>query len=342
MSQLAIAASASFAVTVAAVPLVRLFCERMEILDRPGPLKIHARPTPRMGGVAVFLGLIVGIFVSGYGHGIGVYFLSALSLVWLIGAIDDFRGVHPLWRLLVQFAAASILWRDGLRPPVFTSGPAAFAALSLIVIFYINAFNLIDGSDGLAAGLALIAAVSFAALPQNAMPPSDFAVALSTAAACAAFLPYNWHPASTFLGDSGSTMLGFVCAFLALRFTSSAGAPAHYALFPLVVAVLPLCDAARVIALRLAACQSPLFGDRSHYYDVLLSRGWAPREVALISWAVAAAAAALAVLIVRTNRAEIWDILILAIVTAWIASVSRTREIARHERLGKGEVSASL
>jgi UDP-GlcNAc:undecaprenyl-phosphate GlcNAc-1-phosphate transferase len=322
MIRMLVPAFAAFAVTVATVPVVQCLCERTQLFDRPGPLKIHSHPIPRLGGVAILFGILAGLFASGqldlWAHS-SVF--AGLAIVWLAGLLDDLRGLHPAARLAAQIAAATVLWLGGARLPLAPGGPASWIAVCLLVILYVNAFNFLDGSDGLATGVACVIALTFAALPQGALSRADLAIAISMAAACAGFLPANFPPATMFPGDSASTILGFLTVYLGLHIATTRTTP-HAALLPFVIAALPLFDAVRVVGIRILNNRPPTAGDRNHFYDRLSANGWSKRRVALTSWAISAACGALAVLVARAYLPAGWIFVVFAAIALWMAAVS--------------------
>jgi UDP-N-acetylmuramyl pentapeptide phosphotransferase/UDP-N-acetylglucosamine-1-phosphate transferase len=215
-------------------------------------------------------------------------FLAALLLTWVVGLIDDLRGLSPLLRLTAQAAAGGILWTSGWRVPFFESGVPGFVAECVFVALFINAFNFLDGADGLAAGVAGIIAIAYIALPQASHSINGAALAWSLLGACAGFLVDNFPPAKIFMGDSGSTALGMSVAFLSLDFYRSNPGAKFGPVFPILVGLLPLLDLAFAVLRRLRARVSPFRGDRRHFYDLLLARGWSPRSVVLASCAATA------------------------------------------------------
>ena len=269
-------------------PLVRLVCMRTCLYDPPGPLKIHSHPIPRLGGIALALSLGLAIScgrrISDFPTGI---LFVALALIWLTGLADDLRGLSPWVRLAAQIASATLLWHEGWRVPLLGGGWNWLAAC-LLVIAFVNALNFLDGADGLAAGTVAIIAVGYAALPAGMLSDLGIVVAWSLLGATTGFLAHNFPPAKIFLGDSGSTVLGFSFAFLALD-SFRAGASAHsLPLFPFLFAAVPLLDAALAVLRRVLSGGSPLLGDRFHFYDLLIARGSTPRKVALACYSITA------------------------------------------------------
>ena len=199
-----------------------------------------------------------------------------------------------------------MLWRGGWVVPISGGGMASLAATCVFVVAMINAFNFLDGSDGLAAGVAGIISIAYA-LPR--LPHIDafqIGLACAIAGACLAFLRSNLAPAKIYLGDSGSTSLGLCVAFLGLEFWRSGHATFPRMVFPVLIAALPLLDAALAIVRRISNGISPLYGDRRHFYDRLLARGWSTRRVALACYAITAGFVAVAWWGVRSESPRFW------------------------------------
>jgi len=287
-----VAAAGAFGLVVALAPAVRALCIRRELYDRPGPLKIHAKPVPRLGGIAVTTAILGGTLAStrfSLAHTWSL--LVAVALVFVVGVVDDVRGLSAAIRLVTQIAAGAILWCGSARLMIPTGGPASLAATCLLTVMFANALNFIDGADGIASGVAGIIAIYWAIFP---WPPRDFiapAVAWALAGSCAGFLIFNFPApaANPFLGDGGSTVLGLCMAFLAMHFYGVPAARGPLLLFPLLLAGLPLLDMALAVVRRALRHASPLFGDRSHFYDLLAARGYSARVTALICYTITVA-----------------------------------------------------
>ncbi len=159
------------------------------------------------------------------------------------------------------------------------------------------AFNFLDGADGLAAGVTGVIALAYILLPGAALGAIGYALAWSLLGASIAFLVFNFPPAKVFMGDSGSSVLGFSVGFLGLDFIAAKGANTTTAtalIFPLLVAALPLADALLAILRRLKSRRSPFQGDRRHFYDLLLAAGWTTKRVAITSYLLTASLAGVA------------------------------------------------
>ena len=226
----ALVAGSGFLVTSSLVPLVLMLTIKLKMIDRPGSRHRHTMPTPRGGGVAVVLGFYAACaaaFFLPWGEIAGTLttkwmysFLIGSFILLLVGIIDDIRGVKPLLKLGGQVLASLIMIASGFRLGsilMFDLPIWIDYALTLIwFIAIINAFNLIDGLDGLATGLTLIAATGLAFSFILRRMPNDALILMGLIGACLAFLRYNYHPATIFLGDSGSMFLGFTLASISL------------------------------------------------------------------------------------------------------------------------------
>jgi UDP-GlcNAc:undecaprenyl-phosphate/decaprenyl-phosphate GlcNAc-1-phosphate transferase len=233
---------------------------------------------------------------------------AALGIIFAAGLADDLRGLSPYIRLFAQVLAASIVWLGGWHAPIALSGAANFIVTIFFLLTFANALNFFDGADGLAAGVAAIAAGVCAVLPATHYfgprytPGFENSVWAITGASLA-FLCFNFPPARVFLGDSGSTMLGFALGSLMLDPPSS-HSQASIRLFVLpMAAALPLVDLGFSVVRRARIGQSPFFGDRRHIYDLLLRRGWTVRRTALTIYGITALLALCGCLGLRAGQA---------------------------------------
>lgn len=283
----AVAFAVALGCVLALAPLIRRLCARWGIFDQPGHLKIHGEPIPRLGGVAIAIALAAGVAFALHGAAAGgLFFAAALGLVWLAGFVDDLQEVPPAFRLLAQIGSALLLYYGGWRVTFSSSTAFGAVALCLYMILFVNAFNFLDGADGVAAGITAVIALAYAALPGVGLSAFGNAVAWSLLGACVGFLFFNFPPAKIFMGDSGSTVLGFCVAFLGLDFMGARGGgdAARSVLFPFLIAGLPILDALVVVVRRVMKGRSPFRGDRGHFYDYLLGAGWTARRVAISSY----------------------------------------------------------
>lgn len=281
-----LSAGGAFLSTVYAIPWIRSLAQRKHLFDRPGALKPHEKPTPRLGGAAMAIGIAVGVILSaGAMHGRDWIAVGVVLGVWAVGLADDLWTLTPSARLASELAGGAILWCGGWQTDWFRTPVLDLAATCLLFAFFVNAMNMLDGADGLAAGIAAIGAIGLVIARGDT--PSCLVLAGCLAAVCAAMLVYNFPPASIFMGDSGSALIGALIGLLILQKTpAEAGFSQELPL--LAFFVLPLGDAGLAIIRRLRMRSSPFRGDRRHYYDLLLRRGWPLRGVLFASYAVTA------------------------------------------------------
>jgi UDP-GlcNAc:undecaprenyl-phosphate GlcNAc-1-phosphate transferase len=298
------AALTSFALT----PIAMWVAERIGALDEPDPRKVHSEPTPRLGGMAIFgtvilsLGAALAFSPGLWEVGPWPNVLVGGLVVYLLGFTDDVSGLSPVNKLIVQFLAALIAVSSGLRIEnvdipgvgVLSLGVTAVPVTMFWIVGITNAFNLIDGLDGLAGGLGLIAALALFTLGWQ----TDAAVALIAAilaGALVGFLRHNFNPARIFMGDSGSLLIGYLLACLAVRTNSGENSVSLVA--PLLAMAIPLLDTATAMLRRYwASIWGPsglrLSGllkigvmfqpDRAHIHHKLVDRGLSQRQAVLV------------------------------------------------------------
>ena len=323
-------AAASFIGCLILTPLVRRVSQAHGVLDHPSARKLHASPIPRTGGVAIAGAYVIAVGVllltplrgaASVDLPLVLRLLPAASLVFAIGLFDDLFGLKAWQKLVFQIAAACLAYRAGVHVLGFGGFSIdAWASFVLTVVWLVacaNAFNLIDGVDGLATGVGLFAAFTTlsAALLTNNAP-----LALATAplvGALLAFLRYNFNPASIFLGDSGSLTIGFLLGcFGAIWSQKSATLLGLTA--PLMALAIPLLDTAVAVVRRFVRRQPIFRADRNHVHHRLLDRGFSPRKVALVMYGACGLAAAFSLLQTMPSNEFGGLLLILFCVAAWV------------------------
>jgi UDP-GlcNAc:undecaprenyl-phosphate/decaprenyl-phosphate GlcNAc-1-phosphate transferase len=203
-------------------------------------------------------------------------------IVWAVGLVDDIRPLGSLFRFCIQIAAGSALWFAGWHLDWFSSPWLDLAATCLFVAFVINAMNLLDGMDGLAAGTAAMICIGFLIISLGSENALETTLASCLLGACVAMLSVNAPPATMFMGDSGSTLIGIVLAFLSLHWIRIQSEPRSI-LVPLIFLSVPLGDSLLAILRRARSHHSIFQGDRRHYYDILLQKGWTAGSVLKLS-----------------------------------------------------------
>jgi UDP-N-acetylmuramyl pentapeptide phosphotransferase/UDP-N-acetylglucosamine-1-phosphate transferase len=275
----------AFLVCAGTLPLVRYLATRWELHDLPGELKIHTAPTPRLGGVSMGFALLAGISIGGAGlfsHALNIYL--ALFLLWGTSLIDDLKGLPPVFRLVVHCVAGLLVAQTQWGLTLFDNSFLDTATTCIFVMLFVNAFNFFDGADGIASGVAGLVGLGYVLLYTWRSASVGAAVGWSLLGTCIGFLLFNFPPAKIFMGDSGSTVLGFLVAFLGLDFYRVHHAIGTHLLLPLVFAGLPLLDLFLAVFRRLKKQVSPFSGDRQHFYDLLQQHGWAARPIAIGSY----------------------------------------------------------
>ena len=280
----------SFAIACAGTWLARRYALHRDLLDHPGERSSHVVPTPRGGGIAIVVALLAACaWLAPRTPGPAPWLVATalgLALVAGIGWIDDHRPLSPWLRLGVHALAAAVLATGLLRAG---APPVAAAWAFLLAVGLTNAWNFMDGIDGLAASQAMIAALGYAAWSGQGAP---MLLALALAAGCAGFLPFNLPPARIFLGDVGSGALGFALASLAGWLTAADAAHAGLVLLPLSAFLL---DASLTLAGRMVRRERWWLPHRGHAYQLWTQRigRHGPVTLAYAGWTLAAVAAML-------------------------------------------------
>ncbi len=317
-------ALASGALALVLTPLARALALRVGALDHPGPRRVHAVPTPRFGGLGIAAAVLAVIWgariLPGPARELEPRPLLGLTCAALpilaLGVVDDLRGASPWVKLAVQACAALTLTLFGLGVPLLTNplgAPIATGIWStpltvLWVIVLTNAINLIDGLDGLAAG---VVAIACGALWLTARGHGDFYVmfiATILLGACCGFLVWNRPPARIFMGDTGSQFVGLTLSALSLLENRKSTA-ALTLLLPLVALGVPLADGALAFVRRLLRGQPVFRGDAGHIHHRLLDAGLSPRLALAVLWGLSAVFGGAAILLERLPHA--WTMIIL-------------------------------
>jgi UDP-GlcNAc:undecaprenyl-phosphate GlcNAc-1-phosphate transferase len=297
MQPILLPALAAFVVTLLSTPVVRAVSIQAGRVDAPDRRrKLHLVATPRTGGVAIVLAYLVACGAVSKDIALG------LTLVFGAGLLDDLFDLKPWHKIAAEVAGAACVYAAGLR--VAAAGPAWWSFLLTVawLVLCANALNLVDGIDGLAAGIGCIAS---AAAVAAGVSRGDWILAASAAplAGCLlGFLRNNFTPASIFLGDSGSLSIGFLIGTFALRWSARAATPAE-AFAPALALALPLAEVALSVLRRLVRNVPVFAGDRGHIHHRLVDRGWRPARAVVLLYAAAAGAALLALFAPRLGAA---------------------------------------
>ena len=296
-------AGKAFLISLILTPIVRDIFRSYNMVDRPGLRKVHAYPIPRVGGIAIAIAYGVSLTSGLGGDSVATpsvwQLLPAAAVVFLTGLLDDFFTLKPLLKIGGLVIAASIVFFSGLRVGDLGNHPLPIWLDYPLTVFWLlltsNALNLIDGLDGLCAGMGLMATLTLfcAALVHHNMPLAH--ATLPLAAALLAFLCYNINPATVFLGDSGALLIGFLLGCYGMIWTTKASTVLSM-LVPLLALSIPLLDVSLSVLRRFLRHQPIFSADRRHIHHRLLDRGFSARQAVWVLYLFAALAAALALL----------------------------------------------
>jgi UDP-GlcNAc:undecaprenyl-phosphate GlcNAc-1-phosphate transferase len=336
-----ISAIASLALT----PSVRHFSERYGWLDEPRDnRRVHKRAISRLGGVAIFASVLItliplllvnNLVTQALGVNRAQLFVTLVpaTLVFLFGVYDDLRYTNAHYKFIAQGLAGALFYAMGGRIQIITMPFMGSVELHPIIGFILtivwvvgisNAFNLIDGIDGLAAGAALFATLVLFVVSLITGNIFVTVIALVLCGSLIGFLRYNFSPASIFLGDSGALFIGFVLAALSVQGAQKAATAVAVAI-PLLAFGVPIIDVAFTLMRRFIGGR-PLFqGDREHIHHMLLARGWSQRRVALILYGVCALFGLTALFLVSNMGIRLIGMVLFVISVAVVLAVGRLR-----------------
>ncbi len=313
---IALTFAAAVVIGLVVTPIVRHYAHRLQLLDEPGGRKIHLVAIPRLGGVAMFIafGVAIGLaFLASPGLGSDASvrpdrlpaILIAASLLFIVGVVDDVRGMRALVKLVFQIVAALIVWAMGLSIDrlhfpwgIIELGFLALPVTVLWIVGVINAVNLIDGLDGLASGVALTGLGAFGLIAASTGMMPVLPVVAATMGAAIGFLAYNLHPASIIMGDTGSMFLGLIVSTAAISLTQHGLQPVA-PWVPIIALGLPIADTIWAVLRRTARGNAVFAPDRGHIHHQLLGHGLSQRDAMLSLTALSAALGIAAVLLAR-------------------------------------------
>jgi UDP-GlcNAc:undecaprenyl-phosphate/decaprenyl-phosphate GlcNAc-1-phosphate transferase len=309
----------ALAVVLLLTPGVGRIGRVLGIVDEPGERRrLHVRPVPRLGGIALFLGVLVPAlaFVDLSGPRRGILLGGAVAVT--VGLVDDFRGLAWWGKLGGQSAAAGVAVVFGVTVDRFTfpflgihdlSPWLGVPATLVWIVALMNMVNFLDGLDGLAAGIAGISGATFAVIALSLGKPEIAVLSAIVAGACFGFLRHNFYPARIFMGDSGALLLGFVLATVAVQGLLKTAATVALA-FPLLVLAIPILDTSFVLVRRLKHREKVYLADQAHLHHRFLRRGISQRRatVTMWGWCLTLAGAALATRFVPFREHGEWHL----------------------------------
>ena len=325
ISAFAVAAVLSYFFT----PPVKNFAHKVGAIDVPKDARrMHKKPIPRLGGLAIYGGFLCSILIFGQLDETMLCVLLGAAIIVALGIFDDVLALGAKLKFVVQIVAAAIpVCIGNLQIGLFTNlnplsdtpfvhlGILAVPVTIIWIVGITNAVNLIDGLDGLAVGVSSIAAITMLAV---ALLTGNMPIAITMAAlagACIGFMPYNLNPAKIFMGDTGSTFLGYMLATVSIMGLFKFYAVISFAV-PFLILGLPIFDTANAIIRRVAAGRSPMSPDRGHVHHKLIDMGFNQKQAVAILYAISATLGLTAV--VLTSSGEVKAIVLLLAVLAAI------------------------
>ncbi|MEK3952704.1 MULTISPECIES: glycosyltransferase family 4 protein [Psychrobacillus] len=309
----------AFVASVLFTPLVKKLAFRVGAVDKPNYRKVHAKIMPRLGGLAIFMAFLVAFFVYRPDGQYDKAMLLGALIIIITGALDDMFEITAKAKLLGQLlAASSVAIYGGLQiefiniPFIGYELQFGYFAIPLTILWIIaitNAINLIDGLDGLAAGVSAIALLTLSGMAIIMGTPFVAAMAAILAASTLGFLVFNFYPAKIFMGDTGALFLGYMISVLALL--GFKGITMFALIIPIIMLGVPISDTFFAIVRRYRSKQPLMAPDKSHLHHCLLNVGFTHRQTVLIIYAIAAMFGIAALIF---SQATMWGAILLLVV----------------------------
>ena len=289
MTQYVLIGISAFILAVSATPVLRWLAPKLGVVDQPSARKVHTRPMPLMGGVAIYLAFMAALFLAGdrfYVRQVAGILLGA-TLCSLMGFIDDRRGLSAAVKLMGQAVAGGILVLSGVQVQLFAVQAANIALTLFWVVGITNAMNLLDNMDGLSGGVAAVAAAFLLLLAALSGQYLVGALAAGLLGACIGFLVYNINPASIFMGDTGSLFIGLILAALGIKVRFPSNVTFVTWMIPVMVLGVPIFDTTLVFFSRIRRHLNPLTTPgKDHLSHRLVRLGLSPREAVLVIYLI--------------------------------------------------------
>lgn len=320
----------AFFLSLILVPLIRKLAWKYQWFDKPDHRKIHKYPTPRIGGIGIFMSFILPsvIFIHFNFQNSFILFLAGSLIIFIFGVIDDFRGMTAPQKFLVQIAGGVIALLAGFNltyidVPFFGTIDIGLAGIPLTLIWIAgisNAINLIDGMNGLAGGVSTIAAFFIGLLAFSNGQYETAILSWTLMSAIAGFLPYNLADGKIFMGDSGSLFIGFALSVLSIS-SARGGNSSVSLLVPIIILGLPIGDTAMAMIRRIARGRRVFSADLGHIHHRILAKVLCPRRTVIILYFVAIILGVSAISIAYGNiiLSNILTVIVLSIGVGWIA-----------------------
>ncbi len=342
MSTLFVLAVIAAALSAAATPVVKRIALKLDVIDLPkGKRKIHKKPIPLLGGLAIYFSFILVMLLKNgmlTTHETGI--MIGATIIVIGGVIDDTIELRPRYKLIFQISAAVVLIIFGVEISSVTNpltngdgywnvGWMTVPLTILWVIGITNALNLIDGLDGLAAGVALISSITIfiIAILNNRADAAVLTAILS--GAILGFLPYNFNPAKIFMGDTGAQLLGFLLAAISIEGTIKSAAAFAIAV-PILALGIPIYDTLFAVIRRKINGKPIMQADRGHLHHRLMDMGLTQRQAVLIMYLISAMLGSIAIIAMQISNQRAYFILalvmVLLVLVAWKCGFFKSRD----------------
>jgi UDP-GlcNAc:undecaprenyl-phosphate/decaprenyl-phosphate GlcNAc-1-phosphate transferase len=334
-------AAASFSLCLLAMFALRPVAIAVDLIDRPGGRKGHTGDIPVVGGLGMLLGIILGTGLLPLPDWTAGTLLAACSMLVTVGLIDDRFDLSPWTRLSVQIAASlTLIFGAGTTvntlgapfgEPILLHGFASYAATAIAMVAAVNAFNMLDGMDGLAGALAMVALFALAILASQDGQTVSLSVSVVIMAAVAAFLISNLpielnRSVRCFMGDSGSTLLGILVAWLCVE-VSQAETPAAQPITMLWIVAIPLYDLCWTVIRRSIRGIPPFRSDQGHFHHLVLQAGFGVKGAFILLILLAILLATLGIAIDYAGIPDSWSLALLVLAGAFIVKLLNSPDL---------------
>lgn len=339
-----LAAASALLLTVICVPLVSRLAQRLGCVAQPKKDRWHSRPTPTLGGVAFFIGFVPPVLLLSPEPFSILPFFTIIGMMFIVGIYDDLRRINPATKLMGQIIAAAGAIYLGYTLKFFSWTPLDVLLSAVWIVGLTNAVNLLDNMDGLAGGIALIAALYLAFLFHQQGDAQHAMMALALAGALGGFLLYNFYPASIFMGDAGSLLIGAALSLLTIHANGQASNILSLVAVPTCILLVPILDTTLVTVTRLLRGQPISQGGRDHASHRLVILGLSEPEAVLLLYVMASIAGASAVLVKELSYSLGLAVLPLVLVsfTLFTAYLAQVEVITEDEERQKQAVQKKL
>ena len=339
------ALAVAFLIAFAATPAVMSLAHKINAIDVPrDKRRVHKKPIPLIGGLAIFYGFIISVLCFAELDRETAGILIGSVIIVTVGMIDDAIDMKAIVKLLCQIIAAVIVVYSGVRIEQFANpfarwfgGPPYiymnyWISVAVTVIWIVgicNAVNLIDGLDGLAVGVSSIAAICMLILTLLSQNVNVAIITAAVAGACFGFLPYNFNPAKIFMGDTGALFLGYILACISIQGFLKLSAIISFAV-PIIVLGLPIFDTLFAIVRRVLTGRSPMSPDRGHLHHRLLDMGFSQKQTVAILYTITAVLCLTAVVVSTRGYARGILLIVSVMLIIW-ASLKLMSELKNPE-----------